>query len=514
MKKIIAVALLGAMTVTSLVGCGKKADTAAAPSVAVKKEGYPVTDQPVYIKAVGFGEPGTGEWNDFQVFQDISGQTNVFVDFQTISGDGADEKLNLILASRDLPAALFSGLSDQKILSYAKKGIIRPLEDLIDQYAPNIKKVLEENPDIKKAITSPDGHIYAIPAVNEDEKPVQTTTLNINKGWLDKLGLKVPVTTDEFEEVLRAFKTQDPNGNGQVDEIPFTYNARTPYNIWNGDTGMSGAFGVTDSSSYLMRQENKFIFTPTSEGYKEYVKWTAKLYKEGLIDLEIFTHDQNQYMSKVSSDKVGAYLTNGTVKTPSADYIAIAPLKGPKGDRIWSSVDFSIDKDRGVITTANKYPEATMRYIDSFYEPVNSLKLRYGVYLQPQGDQFEVLASVPGKQSEAPGPYVATCVNKAVSEQYLVVTDSMKEGRELKEMYSGYLALPVPLINFTSDESKELSTLQVDISKIVDENKARWTTNQSDIDKDWETYVQSLKKVGLDQYLELHNAALQRYLQN
>lgn len=513
MKKIIVAALVGAMAAASLAGCGKKADSAAA-SVDVKKTGYPVVDQPIHIKAVGFAEPGSGEWNDFPVFKDISQQTNVYVDFQTISGDGADEKLNLILASKDLPDALFSGLSDQKILSYAKKGLLRPLEDLIENYAPNIKKQLDDNPDIKKAITSPDGHIYAIPTIGDENYPVKTTTLNINKGWLDKLGLQVPTTTDEFEAVLKAFKTEDPNGNGEADEIPFTYNAPPPYNVWNGDTGMSGAFGVVDSSSYMMREGDKLIFTPTTDGWKDYVKWTAKLYKEGLIDQEIFTHDQNQYMSKVSSDKVGAYLTNGPVKTPNANYMAIPPLKGPKGDQLWSSIDFSIDKDRGVITTTNKYPEATMRYIDSFYEPLNSLKLRYGIYLKPEGDKFEVLPGEPGKKALAPGSYVATCVNKTISDKYLVPTDSMKEGIRLKEMYAKYLAPPIPLINFTADESKELSSLSVDISKIVDENKARWTTNQSDIDKDWDGYVKSLKNVGLDKYVAIYNAALERFLKN
>lgn len=514
MKKWIAVTLVSAMTVSSLAGCGKKDAASSTAAVDVKKEGYPVVDQPIHLEGVGFGDPGSGEWNDFPIFKEIADKTNVVVNFQTISGDGADEKLNLILASKTLPDVIFSGLSDPKILSYAQKGILRPIEDLIDGYAPNIKKELDANPDIRKAITTPDGHIYAIPSINEDEKPVQSTTLNINKGWLDKLGLKVPTTTDEFEAVLKAFKDNDPNGNGTADEIPFTYEPSTPYNIWNGDTGLSGAFGVTDSASYMMRQGDKLVFTPSLDGWKDYVKWTAKLYGEGLIDLEIFTQDHNQYMSKVSSDRVGAYLTNGPVKTPNADYIAIAPLKGPNGDQLWSSLDFSIDKGRGVITTANKYPEATMRYMDSFYEPLNSLKLRYGIYLKPEGDMFEVMDSVPGKSSEAPGPYVGTCLPKPLTDKYIVKTDDGKATDKMKAMYAPFLGQPVPLLNFTDDESKELSSLSVDIAKIVDENKARWTTNQSDIDKDWDGYIKSLKSAGLDRYVEIFNTALARYLSN
>lgn len=515
MKRVAAVALIGVMAVSALSGCGKKTEVAENPvPVEVKKEGYPVVAEPIEINAIGFGEPGGGEWNDYPIFKQIAEQTNVHVNYQTISGDGADEKLNLALASKNLPDAIFSGLSSEKILSYAQKGIIRPMEDLIEEYAPNIKRALEENPEIRKAITFPDGHIYAIPSINEDQDPVQSTTLNINKGWLDKLGLEVPKTTDEFEEVLRAFKTMDPNGNGENDEIPFTYEPKTPYNIWNGDAGFCGCFGITDSSSYLMRSGDKFLFTPVQDGYKEYVKWTAKMYGEGLIDLEIFTQDHNQYMSKISSDRVGAYLTNGPVKTDKADYIAIEPLKGPNGDQTWGSLDFSIDKGRGLITTANPYPEATMRYIDSFYEPENSLSLRYGIYLQKEGDKYEILPSVPGKISEAPGAYVATNLNPEITAKYIIETESIRESKARKEMYSKYLAPPVPLINLTSDESKQASTLIVDIQKIVDEYKARWTTNQSDIDKDWDAYVESLKNVGLEKYMDIYNASLERYINN
>lgn len=514
MKQWMAAALISAMAVSSLSGCGKKSTAPAQAAVEVKKAGYPVVDQPVELQAVGFGEPGAGEWNDFPIFKEISDKTNVKVNFQTVSGDGADEKLNLILASKNLPDVLFSGLSDQQILSYAQKGIFRPMDDLIEEYAPNIKKVLDENPEIRKEITMPDGHIYAIPSVNEDQAPVQSTTLNLNRGWLEKLGLGEPKTTDEFKEVLKAFKEEDPNGNGIGDEIPFTYEPRTPYNIWNGDTGLSGAFGVTDSSSYLMRQGSRFMFTPTSEGWKNYVKWTGQLYSEGLIDLEIFTQDHNQYMAKISSNRVGAYLTNGPVKTPNADYITIEPLKGPGGDRLWSSLDFSIDKNRGVITTTNKYPEAAMRYLDSFYEPLNSLNLRYGIYLKPEGSQFRILPSVPGKSPQAPGAYVGTCIPKALVEEAIIKDDDILAGDARKKMYAPFLAEPVPLISFTGDESRELSSLSVDIAKIVDENKARWTTNQSDIDKDWDGYVQSLKNVGLDRYMEIYNGALARYLKS
>lgn len=519
MKKVIAMSLVAALAVSALTGCGKKSSTvnSTGPSenaAAVKKEGYPVVDEKVSIKAVGWGDPNGGEWEDYPIFKELEEKTNVDVTWQTIMGEGSEEKLNLIMASKDLPDAVFSGLSSSKILNYASKGLIRPLEDLIDGYAPNLKKILDENPDIRKAITMPDGHIYALPSVNRDQEPAKSTVIIANKDWLDKLGLEAPTTTEEFEKVLAAFKGQDLNGNGENDEIPFTYEPVPPYNIWNGDAGFSGAFGVTDSDSYLMMKDSKLVLTPAEEGYKEYIKWTADLYEKGLIDREIFTQDHNQYMAKISAGRVGFYLTNGPVITDKAKYEAIPPLKGPNGDQTWAAIDFTIDKNRGVITTTNKNPEATMRLMDTFYEPMNSLNLRYGIYLQEEGDKFRVLTTVPGKSAQAPGPYVATCETKAVGDQYLIKTEDDIRNEKIQDMYRPFLAEAVPLLNFTPEESKEISTLQTDLKKVIDESKAKWTTKQSDIDADWDGYIKSLNNMGLERYLELYNGALARYQEN
>src|SRR5699024_315051 len=81
-------------------------------------------------------------------------------------------------------------------------------------------KMFEELPHVKEAITAPDGNIYALPQVNECYHCSYSQKLWIYQPWLDELGLEMPTTTDEFYEVLKAFKEDDPNGNGKADEIP------------------------------------------------------------------------------------------------------------------------------------------------------------------------------------------------------------------------------------------------------------------------------------------------------
>lgn len=521
-KRNVALLLAAVMVVGSLAGCGggKSKDAAVqngANADLVAKEGYPVVEETISLSALGYGEPGCGEWEEFPILQELEAQSNIDVTWQTISGDGATEKLNLILASsKQLPDMVFSGLNGTQISQYADKGVIRPMEDLIDGgYAPNLKKILDENPDIRKAITMPDGHIYAIPAITENEEPVMTTTLNINKAWCDALGINPEeiVTIEDFENMLKRFAEEDPNGNGEKDEIPFTFEATPPYHVWNGDADLSGAFGVMTDWDPIMVKDGKIVFSQGIDEYKDYIKWFASLYSTGLIDKEVFTHDHNQYMAKIDGGNVGAYLTNGPVTSASVEYVAIAPLEGPAG-RLWGAQDFSLDKNRGLITTACEYPEAAMRFMDSFYEPVTSLRLEHGIYLEEKDGKYEILPNESGKPSQAPGAYVGKNKSKAVVDEYLIKTQSQIDAAERQAMYQPYLMEPLPLMNYTPEESDELSKLSTDITKIATEQKAKWCTGQGDIDAEWDAYLESLNKVGLERYMEIHNAAYERYNSN
>ncbi len=107
-------------------------------------------------------------------------------------------------------------------VNYGKQGILVPLEGLIEKYGPTINKYLQEHPDVKRSVTAPDGHIYAIPMIM-DELRGRVPKLWVNATWLDKLGKKdMPANTDELYAFLKEMKSQDFNGNGQPDEIPLS----------------------------------------------------------------------------------------------------------------------------------------------------------------------------------------------------------------------------------------------------------------------------------------------------
>ncbi|GAB4000577.1 hypothetical protein GCM10029992_32920 [Glycomyces albus] len=101
-----------------------------------------------------------------------------------------------------------------------RPGRDRALDDLIGENTPNLVDAFEKEPGFEELATSPDGNIWGIPAWNDCYHCSYPSKLWMNSAWLDEVGLEQPTTPEELRTVLEAFKTQDPNGNGEADEIP------------------------------------------------------------------------------------------------------------------------------------------------------------------------------------------------------------------------------------------------------------------------------------------------------
>lgn len=243
--------------------------------------GYPIVDEKIELNFVFNSQTMTQDLDKLPVFQELEEKTNIHINWD-ICRSGWEEKKATMLASGDLPDAFFgSGIEDADIT--ANLDYFVPLEDLIDQYAPNIKNVFEKDPITEKMSTFPDGHIYGLPQ-RMPLRPTSNDTLGINKTWLDKLGLEVPTTLDEFYDVCMAFKTQDPNGNGIADEIPFNF-ANFDDARWFTARTLLGAWGdMYDMTfNYLSVRDDAVSYMPTLDSYRELVIFLNRMYQDGLI---------------------------------------------------------------------------------------------------------------------------------------------------------------------------------------------------------------------------------------
>ena len=184
--------------------------------------GFPIVDNKITLKMMGSRAPYQAEWSKMDVFIAYEEMTNIHIEWDTVEHQARNERKNLVFASGDLPDVFIAmSLTPKEELTYGSQGLLLPLEDLIEEYAPETKGLFARYPEVEKAFTVPEGHIYSIPKVNALER-ASSFKYFINELWLEKLGLEYPTTYDGFYQVLKAFKERDPNENGKADEIPYS----------------------------------------------------------------------------------------------------------------------------------------------------------------------------------------------------------------------------------------------------------------------------------------------------
>ena len=377
----------------ALVGCGKKDDATDTNSTSqtgktVEKEtddnfnktGLPIVNEPVTLRIAGAKNQNISKsYDELKFFKDLEEKTNVHIEWDITPNEGRQEKKSLIFASGDLPDAFYgmwvlqnAAYSENDLFTYGEQGILLPLEDLMKEYAPNLTNFLDENKHYIKDITAPDGHIYGLPGIDESS-PAVTEAFFMNTDWLEKVGKEIPTTTDELYDVLKAFKGKDLNGNGKDDEIPMSF----IFN--NGNKGiysLFGSFGRLDTRTHILLDDEKVVFTAMEPEYKEAIEYFHKLFAEGLIDQEAFTHDNKVYDSKVKNEEpiVGSFVAwglNSMFGTTEVDYAPVLPLKGPKGDQKWSRRAGGLrSKGAFVLTSACEHPEVAMRWAMNYMKKI------------------------------------------------------------------------------------------------------------------------------------------------
>lgn len=538
-KAFVCAALAAAMAAAGLTACVPQAtstvteapETAAGEELVINKEGLPIVNVPVTFELAASTQKNKN-FKDLEYFQKLEEETNVIINWNMSSDDGWNEKKSLLFASNSLPDAFYGQgiLTDIDIIKYASQGMLIPLNDLIDEYAPNLKKILEENPSYKKQITAPDGNIYSLPTINE-LNPTTHDKLFINKTWLDNLGLEVPTTVEEFEAVLQAFKDNDANGNGNPnDEIPFTfrYSSTDLYNRQQGIQSLFGTFGQLDDIYHFIVDDGEVVYTPVTEPYKESIAWFHDLYAKGLIDKEAFTHDMNVYFSKIQDPGkiVGMFLGwsgNATAAANKEDYVAMAPLVNTNGEQIWRIVDARIySKGSFAITNQAEHPEVLMRWIDQSYELETSLELcqglighalekteegRYRTMELPEGMTLDTVI-----HDYSPGNDGTFAVMQEIIDK-LDLNPNLQERKELDEFYSQYQVSPdemYPNVFFTEDEIEEIGILQTDIESYVTQKYAQWIV-EGKVEEEWEEFQNQLRKMNVDRYIQIYKDAYARY---
>ena len=240
-----------------------------------------------------------------------------------------NDKMPVLMASGDLPDILQANV--QSYLPQLVAGnLIAALDEPLAKYG---KEVLAGQRDGQLAFGQFAGKQYAIP----NQYLLKYFAQMIRMDWLDKLGLKVPVTMDEFREVARAFTLKDPDGNGKQD----TYGTSFRQNV-NFIDSFFHAYGVApghhQAGMWRIRggkQTNDWVQPQMKEALLNLASW----YKEGLIAPESLTYDWNNWWAQYLQNKIGMWYhqpgrlpeLNATLKKAGVENAKMWPIDPPKG---------------------------------------------------------------------------------------------------------------------------------------------------------------------------------------
>ena len=447
-------------------------------------------------------------------------QTGAKIHFEQPVSNGA-EAMNTLLASGQLPDIMVTDFTAMPggVQKMVDDGVIIELDQYIDAYAPNFKKYLEENPEVAKQIRSDDGHYYYFPFVRGDERLTASQGLALRKDLLDKAGLDVPVTVDDWTEVLRAFKEQGASA-------PFSSSnfwlSEIKYGFIGGAYGVTGDYYIDNGTVKYGFMEDKMI-----DVLKLYNSW----YEEGLLDRNIVSVadiDGQIFQGETAASilwagsGIGKYMN--AKPSPEFDFVAAAPAVLEEGQvsQFGGKGFLYGGTNNAYITTACKNIELAMRFIDYNYSEAGHILMNFGI----EGESFnwvdgypaytdEILKNPEGKSiSEAMKPYLqASSSFPGIQDyRYLEQYYQLQNQKDAVGVWSvaDTSATRMPNIIFTAEESDKLSTIATNIQTCAEEWAFKFITGTMPIEK-FDDFRAELKTFGIEEAIKIYQAAYDRF---
>jgi len=548
--------------------------SASGPQVTAPGE-LPVTTEQVTLTMGIQQNVRVADYEDNFMTKMVLDECGIELDFVLFPTDQPLQKVQLMVSSGEvLPDIIHFGFSDAQRASYGADGVVLPLNDYMDNltfWYNQADMDAEEYEMIKILGTSPDGNFYGFPAYMNGLGDVIQYMSNINRTWLNTLGLEMPTTTEEFRNVLIAFRDQDPNQNGQKDEIPFMAGPAWSGNVWQEIINCFVYWDPWYSTSYFNVTDGTLWAPFITDEWRDAMRYLRGLVQDGLMSELSFSITGEEMRALVDltpeqTDTVGVVGGHYIVLWASGNehvynWDVLPSLKGPAGVTYQPTrtpnYQFST-----FITKDNKYPEISFRMFDYWWEEKRSLITRYGEpgvhwdYYKDDPEGFK--AKYPylaagavaqgldfGKHTQIPdvqNPWTSTEPHKSIWNSHFCcglpsrtyssgvsVAPIAANWAEAKEkglgteahrlyMNVNYYQLRNGLepeqtakrLLFTQEEEAAINEMRTTINSYIGETVALFATGAMDIEKDWDAYVQTLKDMGLDTYLQTSQAAYDR----
>ena len=472
------------------------------------------------------------DFSETEYFQELMRRTNTDIEFQHISAANNSvmaEGFNILIASGDYPDIIEymwidypggpqAALDDQVII---------PLNDVFEKYAPNMSKFLETHPDIAKMISTDDGTYYAFPFLRGES--YEGNNLIFTEGWvwrkdlLNKAGIdQIPRTPDELYTALKAFQK---------------IGVEIPLSLRKDHVSRVLAPGFDSWDDFYV--ENGVVKNGLIEPNREaYLAFTAKLYRERLLDNDYLSVDKKGLGVKVLNNLCGAaYAPGGSgigtwlpamqQSDPTVELVSARPIS-PDSNRYSKfakmSTIYSNSGPSAAISATSKNIESAARLLDYNFSEEGHLLANFGI----EGVSFNMINGYPSYTdiiknnadgltiSQAMGLYTRASTNGPFIQdpRYLEQYYALPELSEAVKLWAqtDYGKYVIPPVTATSEEASELAKIMNNVKTYADEMESKFITGSASMN-DFDSYVAQLKKFGIERAIEIKQANYNRYME-
>ncbi len=468
------------------------------------------------------------DWGDTVSMKELEKKTGVHITFIHPTIGQEVQSFNLMLASGDLPdfiqerelSLYYPGGGDKAI----SDGVYRDLTDLIASDAPNYRALIQKNDIITKLTVTDTGKRWGMFHITDGAEPAWTGFV-VRKDWLTDLGLKTPVTLDDWYRTLKAFKEKK--------------GASAPLLVFNtGVPAYNHIISAFDIGGEFYRVGGKVSYGPMQSAYKDYLSLMHKWYQEGLLDPDFMGRTDGGFQvlaptNLVATNKAGmfatiwgrtanAYVIRNDVSDNPAFYLQ--PIQAPKrvaGQQIHFNYP-SYEVREGVAITRNcKDPVAAVRWLDQMYSVAGSNIINYGA----EGDTFTLVDGKPvftDKVIKPVGMTAPQALQKYCRWDGPGIVDYKRmwqlyrasgQGEMLKALdvwANDDISYVMPPVTLTQEEASENSNIMPDITTYVNEMTVKFIIGGEPLSK-FDAFVAQIKNMRIHEALKIQQAALDRF---
>lgn len=536
-KRLLALGLTMALALTCLTACGGSASSSASSSAAAsgststaQEEGQytgepepltlPLSEEPktITVYARNSSSGVLSDYGQLKAFQEAAERLGVTIEWIMPAQGSESDQFNLMVASGEYPDIIFWDFSStpMKLTGLLDDGIVIPMDNLIRQYAPNYLAWLESDEAMMKQALSDEGTYNAMYKLEPDPARLVTAGPTIRKDLLDKYDLEVPVTIDDWHEVLTVIKENESS-------------VTTPVTAMKGTDGsvhitMFMPAYHTYTSFHNDVDTGEIVYGPMTENYKAFLTTMAQWYAEGLIDPEYMTTDYQTAIGNVTSGKsvagymmVGGMIGNITqnVRATNPEFELVgAPWpvlnEGEQQHTINPEANIRVGGMAGAVTKDCVYPVLAVKLMDYFYSEEGADLLNWGI----EGESYTI---TDGKKTytdavlnDPDGKTVAEAIQQWAQplqgftkpmeyEAWKQITLVLPEQIAANETWSaGVSDMILPNLELPSDKNSDYTKIMNDVSTYMNEMSMQFITGQIAVEDGWDSYVQTLKDMKVE----------------